>query len=44
MVDILKELFDTGKIDMFYVRSLLDAMRIDLETYLYIIGDKKEEE
>ena len=43
MNEILRELFEQGKIDENYVRSLLDSMRIELETYLYIVSKPEEE-
>jgi len=36
MKDILKDLFDEGKITKDYLRAQLDANKIDLETFLFI--------
>jgi hypothetical protein len=36
MKEILRELYLEEKITIDYVRGLLDAMRIDMETYLFI--------
>jgi hypothetical protein len=37
MIETLKEEYKNGEITIDYLRGLLDAMRIDMTAYLYII-------